>query len=237
MINTYRTKLIEKLQLTNKVYLFRFSLIESATIDFFAGQYIILSIPQEGSVIKRLYSIASSPSVKDGFELIVEVIDGGAGSNYLKNLNINDEVNFQGPAGVFTLKENDKNKIFLATGTGIAPVRSMIKKLESTNNKLQIYLYWGLQYIKDVYLLEELKNYISRNTSFKFKICLSREEGLETISPADKNFFTLGHVDAICPIIGNADYYLCGAPKIVESLRECLRQKRIPNENIFSEKF
>lgn len=236
MINIYRATLAKKAQLTPNVFLFYFQLIDPQKINFLAGQYLILSVPQpDGNFIKRLYSIASAPTEKNEFELIVEMVDGGRGTTYLKNLNINDEVIFQGPAGAFTLKENDRNKIFLATGTGIAPVRSMIGKFKILNFKIN--LFWGLKYYKDIYLFEELKNYGLRITNFNFKICLSREQNLDMINSEDKKYFSLGHIDGQCPQIKDADYYLCGSPQVVESLKECMLKKDIPRENIFSEKF
>ena len=151
MLTSFKTRLVKKTKLTEVVYLFQFSLVDPLSINFLAGQYLILLVPSAEGEIKRLYSIASSPTRTDSFELVVEVVENGVASNYLRNLEIGAEVKFQGPAGAFTLKENNNNKVFLATGTGIAPVRSMIKKLEITNNKSQIFLYWGLKYVKEIY--------------------------------------------------------------------------------------
>jgi len=237
MLTTFKVRLSKKTQLTPSVFLFHFQLIDPQEINFLAGQYLILSVPQpSGNFIKRLYSIASAPTEKNSLELVVEVVNDGAGTTYLKNLNINDEVIFQGPAGAFTLKENDKNKIFLATGTGIAPTRSMIRS-QISDLRFKIFLYWGLKYFRDIYLFEELKNYALRITNFNFKICLSREENLDMIKDEDKKYFSLGHIDSQCPKTKDADYYLCGSPQIVESLQKCILQNGTPQENIFSEKF
>ncbi|MFN4212960.1 MAG: FAD-binding oxidoreductase [Microgenomates group bacterium] len=182
MLTTYKTLLSQKKQLTTDVFLFRFQLIEPRQINFKAGQYLILKIGDKS----RLYSIASPDWQKDTFELLVQTVEGGVGSTYLLNLKIGEEAIFQGPAGMFTLKDSPtgapRPKIFLATGTGLAPVRSMIKseikklryeeikklsneaiKEENKNPNFSIshfpnfYLFWGLRYFSDVYFLEELK--------------------------------------------------------------------------------
>ena len=254
MLILYQTQLTKKINLAGNVFLFEFSLIEPKEISFLAGQYLILLIPSKGETISRLYSIASPPWQKNSFELVVELFDGGVGSTYLKNLKIRDKVLFKGPAGMFTLKETYKNKVFFATGTGIAPIRSMIMKgqkspfdleckTKSDLVKSQKFLFWGLRKKEDVYFLEEFKKIKEENKNFEFKICLSKETSL---SKVESDFFSLGHVDyvfekelfpKIKETIFDFEFYLCGGRGVVEFLRQFLLQKNIPQSAIFFEKF
>ena len=243
MLILYQTQLSKKINLTSNVYLFEFSLTEPKEISFLSGQYLILLVPSKGETISRLYSIASPPWQKNSFELVVELFDGGVGSTYLKNLKIGDKVLFKGPAGMFTLKETSKNKVFFATGTGIAPIRSMIMESQKSEVKSQNFLFWGLRKKENVYFLEEFKKIKEEYQSFEFKICLSKETSL---SPVESDFFSLGHVDyvfekelfpKIKEIIFDFEFYLCGGRGVVESLRQFLLQKNIPQSAIFFEKF
>ncbi len=228
MLNTYKAILFHKAQLNSNTYLYHFDLIEPKEIIFKAGQYLMLKVPSDKGPVSRLYSIASSPAEKNSFELIIQIIPGGLASNYLFSLKEKTEVIFQGPAGMFGLKENNQPKIFLTTGTGIAPVKSM---LESYQLPVSSYsLFWGLKTYKDIYLFDELKE-------FNLKICLSREQNRDIIPDKDRKYFELGHVDSYSPLLATADYYLCGGRQIVESLREFLVAKNIPKENIYFEKF
>jgi len=184
MLTTYNTLLTKNTQLNSNTYLYHFDLIEPKEIFFKPGQYVMLKVPSAKGPVSRLYSISSSNTTKNSFELIIGIISGGLASNYLFSLKENTEVTFQGPAGMFGLKENNRDKIFLITGTGIAPVRAML------NSELRIQnseLFWGLKNYQDVYLLEELKNYELRITNFKFKICLSREQNLDIVPKEDQN--------------------------------------------------
>lgn len=206
MLTTFKTLLSQKKQLTKDVFLFRFQLVEPKEIHFKAGQYLILKINDKS----RLYSIASPDTQKNSFEILVEIIEGGLGSTYLSNLKVGEEAVFQGPAGMFRLKENPRPKIFLVTGTGIAPVRSIIKseikKLrdeeikEENNFNFSIsqfpnfFLFWGLRYFSDVYFLNELKQLAIDNQQFQFHICLSREENLQMLPEEDRKYFVLGHI-------------------------------------------
>ena len=216
----------------------------------------MLKVPSDKGPVSRLYSIASSNAVKNSFQLIIEIIPGGLASNYLFSLKEKTEVIFQGPAGIFSLKQNNRQKIFLVTGTGIAPVRSMlISNIKDQISKIQIkdhkfYLFWGLKFYKDVYLFNELKELsntvIPAEAGIHLKVCLSREQNLDMIPEADKFFFDLGHVDScymkqfndqIIKQLNNFDFYLCGGRQIVESLKQFLLGKNIFKENIYFEKF
>jgi len=255
MLINYKTVFTNKKQLTGNVYLFTFKLTDPPEINFTPGQYLILKVNNK----PRLYSIASSSQVKNQIEFIIEIIRSGLASQYFLRLKINDQVNFQGPAGQFTFKENNKQKIFLVTGAGIAPVRSMLSSYVSSrpsercervegslkdsstplrsarNDRGVAYLFWGLKTYRDVYLFDELKQ-------FNPKICLSREQNLDMIPKEDKKYFDLGHVDQCVEKLfinglTDCEFYLCGRKDVVESLKNFLISKNIPQENIIFEKF
>ena len=126
MLLTYKTLLTKKSQLNSNTYLYHFNLLEPKEIIFKAGQYLILKVPSDRGPVSRLYSIASPNTNKNNFDLIIGIIPGGLASNYLFSLEENTEVVFEGAAGVFLLKKNEKIKTFLVTGTGIAPARSIL---------------------------------------------------------------------------------------------------------------
>ena len=165
-------------------------------LNFKAGQYLILKINDQA----RLYSIFSPENIKDFFELMVKIIPGGLASNYFISLKTGDKVNFQGPAGVFSLRENQKDKFFFATFAGIAPLRSMVASYLEKNKMLtrpKLILFWGLRNFSDICLLEELKQLVKTSQQFQFFICLSREADLSKIKSEDKKYFKLGRIN-IC---------------------------------------
>ena len=237
MLNTYKTILAKKTQLNSNTYLYNFDLLEPKEIIFKPGQYVMLKVPSGKGPVSRLYSIASPDTAKNSFDLIIEIVPGGLASNYLFSLGEKSEVIFQGPAGMFGLKKNERDKIFMVTGTGIAPIRSIL--ISNIKNQ-KYYLFWGLKSFQDVYLLNELKK-----LGIQFKICLSREQNLDMIPEEDKKYFEIGHIDSCfdqhvenCKLkIDNLDYYLCGGRQVVESLKQFLLIKNISQENIIFEKF
>ena len=238
MIQTYTTQLVLKKELAPDIYLFRFRTENGQKIQYLAGQYLILMVPQaDDQMARRLYSLLTPPGVYDYFEMVIEIFPNGLASQYLMKLNEHDEVIFQGPAGLFTFKENDHLKVYLATGTGIVPIMCMLDRSPKS------ILLWGVQTYKDVYLFEELKKLAEADINFSFKICLSREANLDMIPETDRKYFTLGRVTksfdelAISHELSAIDYYVCGGRAVVESLRQFLYEKGIAKESVHFEKF
>ncbi len=247
MITTYTTHLIFKTLLTADVMLLKFGLDEPAEIVFIPGQYLILFVPQPaGDPARRLFSIASSPREKNSFELLAKIIPGGVASEFFVKLQPDEKVMFQGPAGRFFLQDDLNSKIFLATGTGLAPIRSILHSFVGVGSSdpnhdtpLPYVLFWGLPAFKDVYFLEELKNLAQKNPTFSFTICLSREQSLDAIPEADRKYFSLGRITT--PLTSkpwqSGDYYLCGNRDIVESLKTYLTEQGVEKPHLFFEKF
>jgi Na+-transporting NADH:ubiquinone oxidoreductase subunit F len=245
-MQTFKTQLTNKTKLTDDVYLLNFKLLEPTKVEFQPGQYMMLLCPQKDSyALRRMYSIASHPSKFDSFDLIVEIVPNGVASTYVLAMNEGQTVDFQGPAGMFTLRGKNKDNIFLATGTGIAPMISMINQVLSSEHPLQgeNVLLWGLPHLKDMYMFEDLKDLSKDYPQFTFSICLSRETSLDSIVEGDKEYFTLGRVTKALEdkygttFPSDCNYYLCGSRVVVEALRQYLSEKNVPKEHIIFEKF
>src|SRR5450755_4653128 len=102
---------------------------ELESFIFKAGQFVTLDLPIHEQKNKRWrsYSIASWPDGSNVFELLIVLLHGGAGTNYIFNeWQEGSDLSFRGPQGVFTLPDPiEKDLFFICTGTGIAPFRSM----------------------------------------------------------------------------------------------------------------
>lgn len=240
MLITYQATLLEKTEIAPEIYLLKFSYPDQADWTYKAGQYMIFHIPKEekGHPARRLYSIASSPLEKDHIDFVIEIIPNGLGSMFIKELPVGEKTTLQGPAGLFTYKESDKDNVFLATGTGIAPIYSMIKTLLETDSASgkQLQLFWGMKYAKDLYLMKELQELAEKYENFSLKICLSREE------QSDNPHCMIGRVTHGLEAMeegtwNNYNYYICGGPNVVESLKEYLASKNIPRDQVHFEKF
>lgn len=247
MLQIFKTKLTQKNELAPDIFSLTFQCVAPPQVDFITGQYLLLQVPQPDRPPRlKHYSIASPSTQKDSFELLAKLVPGGLASEYFKKLEVGNEATFQGPAGMFVLKESPRDKIFLATGTGIAPIRSMLKTVLDPNYSMRnakYLLFWGLRTYKDAYYLDEFEELAKKYPNFLFVICLSREQSLEMVSQEHKDHFIQGRVtDGFEKIIDGIkalsfDYYLCGDAAIVEDLRKYVLAKQVPLEQIVFEKF
>lgn len=255
MLQRFRSKVIEKSNIDTNVVLFKLELTEPFELEFIAGQYVLFNIPKEdGEIALRHLSIASPPADKKQLEFVAKLIHRGLASTFIENLKIGNEVIFSGPAGLFKFHHSEKDKIFVATGTGIAPIRSILESILNPNDQIpssnqipnsKLQLFWGLRHWKDVYFFEEFKKLSAENPNFQFKICLSQEKDLSNISKRDREYFELGRVNPVIENslkidelkIENSDVFICGDRKIVDSLRKFLSTKGVSSEQIHFEKF
>src|SRR3989344_4075178 len=103
-LQTFTARVSEYTQFSPRFQNIHLELVEPHRIEFVAGQYIMLKVP--GLVGGRQYSIASSPSMDHGIELLADIVPGGKGSTYLAALKPGDEVDFMAPAGAFVVKRS-----------------------------------------------------------------------------------------------------------------------------------
>jgi len=153
---------------------------ELEKFDFKAGQFVTLDLPIHEKPNKRWrsYSIASWPDGSNVFELLIVLLEGGAGSTYIFNeIKEGSEFTYRGPQGVFTLPQViDRDLFFVCTGTGIAPFRSMANYIQLHNIEHQnIYLIFGCRTQRDLLYHDEMKAMENKLENFIYMPTLSRE--------------------------------------------------------------
>ncbi len=154
---------------------------ELPAFDFIPGQFVTLDLPIHEKPNKRVrsYSIASWPDRTNTFELLIVLLEGGAGSTYLfTEIKEGSELTLRGPLGVFTLPTPvDKDIFMICTGTGIAPFRSMVNYIMLHHIPHQnLYLIFGTRTSKDLLYHHEMKYLESEITNFHYIPTLSREQ-------------------------------------------------------------
>lgn len=177
MTTTNQAEVSRIRDLTHDVRELELTLREPLRLAFKAGQFISFDVPKDGlpHPVVRPYSIASPPSIDDRLTLVFNLVEGGPGSRYLYGLRMGDAVRFKGPAGSFYLREDsNRHMLCVATGTGIAPLLSMIVAELERESPQPVTLFWGLRYERDLYYRDELEALASRFPRFSFVTCLSR---------------------------------------------------------------
>ena len=152
-------------------------------IDFKAGQFVTMDLPIHEKRLKRWrsYSIANFPDDSNQLEFCVVRLDGGAGTEYLFNeVQVGTPIRFKGPDGTFVLPEKvDFDLVFICTGTGVAPFRSMIWDMYHQKKSHQnIHLIFGTRYANGILYQEEFEELLEKIPNFKYSVALSREEDI-----------------------------------------------------------
>ncbi len=228
----YAAKVVAKKTSTPKVTKLTLEYIEPSDMVFEPGKFVNLRCPN-GKY--RAYSIASDYNDTTSLDLLIETGHDGLGSNYVRELNLDDEVEIIGPSGLFTLRNPlPDHLIFYATGTGIAPFYAMFYKLRDLNYQGKIDVYFGVRSKDLIIEPETLEKFKKEINNFDFQIYLSRDNSLP-----EGNIYKAGRVNQALEYATDfaAQYYICGHPDMVDYVSEQLTQKGIPEHNIIVEGF
>ena len=210
--------------LTHDVREIELRLKEPPAIAFKAGQFVSFEVGRDAlnRTIVRPYSIASPPSQRERVLLLLNLVPGGPGSTYLFSLRVGDVTQFKGPTGAFYLRDDPARDIlFVATATGIAPLRSMLYALSERGFPRPVTLYWGLRSQRDLYYQDELEALARAHPNFSFITTLSRPEDGWTgergrVTPL---------VEASIASVQNLAVYLCGNEGMIKDVTAVLQKK------------
>jgi CDP-4-dehydro-6-deoxyglucose reductase len=237
---TFETRLIKSRVLTPTVRELTFERCDGEKFEFEAGQWINLALPLPSGEIKRAYSIASGPMQSPRFELAVTLVDGGPGSTYLHNLATGSVVQATGPQGFFT-RPLDKTgpSLFVATGTGLTPLRSMMLAALREEHGLPLWLILGVRTEEDLLYRDELLELAKNHPEVRVELTLSRpHEGW-----TGRRGYVQTHVrelyDGLVALErGRPHVYICGLQKMVGGVRDLLKKEmNLPRELVHSERY
>lgn len=224
MMPQFRARVDRIRNLTHDVREITLGLLDPPQIAFKAGQFISFEVVKEGLKfpLVRPYSIASPPSQRETVTLLLNLIPGGPGSTFLFGLKEGDETRFSGPAGSFYLRDDPaRDLFFVATGTGIAPFRSMLLTHFDRGMPRAATLYWGLRSERDLYYQDELETLARAHPNFSFLTTLSRPE--DGWTGARGRVTRL--VEERIASVANLDVYLCGNSGMIKDVTEIMRRK------------
>lgn len=231
----YHTRVEAVQALTHDIKHLRLRLESSDAVAFKPGQYIQFKIP--GTEEFRAYSIASGPSLASALELVVRLVPGGLCSTYIHEiLKEGDRVTITGPYGDFFLREDStKEMVCIAGGCGMAPIRSILSRLQENGMPRKATYFFGARSKEDLFYTEELKDLARRYPNFRYVPALSEPK------PTDQ---WEGEVGLITQVVercvgdgSNAEAYLCGPQPMIDASLRVLTGKGMRKEDILYDKF
>ena len=200
----------------------------SSNFVFLEGQFIDIIGPNS---IRRSYSIASISSNKEIILLIKRVKNGEFSNYWFNKAKSNDLLRIEGPKGTFFLRDRAKPLVFLATGTGIAPIISILDRLDSDpdfNQTEGISLFWGNRVQQDFVWKSNFKK-----INVDFHPIISRKE--------DDWKGEIGHVQDVALRISDnirkINVYACGASEMINSAKASFVKSGLNENDFYSDAF
>ena len=189
-------------------------------LRFVAGQHVEFVL-KDGN--RRSYSIASMPTAEGATELEFHLrhLDGGLFTDHVfSTMKARELVSLDGPCGTFFVREDsDKPIIFIASGTGFAPVKSMLQHVFKTgiHAKRPVHLYWGARTRADLYMLDLVNEWAQQYENFVFEPVLS-QPGAQC-EWTGRTGYLQDAVAADHSDLSGHQVYACGAPRMVQAAR------------------
>jgi Na+-transporting NADH:ubiquinone oxidoreductase subunit NqrF len=229
----FEAVVVENKAVTNDIHMIKLKLQEPAAIPYGSGQFFEFDIP--GIEDTRAYSVANKYQDSHIVELHVKRVPEGTGSNYMCDLTPGDVVTGSGPYGTMQLRHRDKDIIFIAGGSGMAPIKSLVEELFSESFEKEAWFFYGARGKKDLYLAEDWLELEKQHPNFHFVPALSQ--------PDDADEWE-GEVGFIADVISktlenmsNSDAYLCGPPIMIETACDALTKGGVKGTDISYDEF
>jgi len=223
---------------TVDVKTFRFTALAEERLEYLPGQFVTLELPIGDDVVRRSYTIASSPARPNVLEVTVKRVPGGRVSNWLHdNLNVGAQLTISGPLGTFGCQSTPTSDklLFIAGGSGITPVMSMSRYLHDVADPRDVVFLYSARTERDLIFRDELAFLAARHPRFRPIFTLTNAG-----SPAWTGL--RGRISArlledAVPDFRERTVFLCGPTPFMDTVKGALLEAEFPMANFHAESF
>ena len=227
---------VQKMErLADDVIVLQLKLPANERLEFLAGQYLEFLL-RDGS--RRSFSMANPPHAGELLELHVRHVAGGQFTDHVfGKMKERDILRFEGPLGTFFLREeSDKPVVFVASGTGFAPIKAILEHAFQAAIARPMTLYWGGRRPKDLYLDALPRRWAAEHANFKYVPVIS--DALPEDDWRGRTGFVHRAVMEDFPDLSAVQVYACGVPVMVDAARRDFTTLcRLPEEEFFADSF
>jgi CDP-4-dehydro-6-deoxyglucose reductase, E3 len=228
---TLPLKLMRKDRLADDVMRLDLIAPRGERLRYLAGQYLDILLP-EGK--RRAFSIANAPHDAEHIELHIRNVAGGGFTHFVfDELSIGHIFRIEGPLGTFVPREDsERPMLFMAGGTGFAPIKAIIEHFLHLGTRRSMHLYWGARTAADLYL-RALPERWARESQLRFTPVLSATEDAEGAQ------IGLVHEAVLVnhPDLGAFDVYMSGPPAMIDAGRRAFVQAGLPEDRLYYDSF
>jgi len=238
-VKEYRATVASLRDLTHDIKEVTLKLVDPPEINARAGQFIQFQVPEyelSSESVYRAYSLSSPPQRRDIVELEIRLVPNGICTTYVhQHLKEGEEVTINGPYGEFYLRDSEREIVFIAGGSGMAPIKAILLDMAEKQISRRARYFFGARSKRDLFLVEEMQELEGKLPNFRYIPALSApaaednwkgESGLIT-DVLDRNLESGDNVEA----------YLCGSPGMIDACVRVLTANGVPEELIFYDKF
>lgn len=207
---------------------------------FAPGQYVEVAIP-DSPFLTRSYSIANAPREDGGIELQIHRIEGGRMSEWaFEKMQMGDQLQVRGPLGHFTMRASiERPLVFVAGGTGFAPIKSLIEQQLKLVPQRDMLLFWGVADMRDFYELDTLNAWQLQAPNLRIVLCAER--GVESRAAPVHIPVVQGNVATAMQqshrLLACRDAYVAGPPGMIPFVVDELHKAGITPEHIVIDSF
>jgi ferredoxin-NADP reductase len=245
---TFEARLVSARSLSPSVRALSFERTDGAPLRFEAGQWVSFVLPNAGPAaepgesgeLRRSYSIASDPDGTPRFDIAVTHVAHGPGSSYLHALEPGATLTAIGPQGFFTRPlASAAPSLFVATGTGVTPFRSMLRAVAAAGDRTPAWLLFGVRTEADVLYEGEFRRLAEAHPNVRLEVTLSRPGEAWT----GRRGYVQTHLRELYDaLVASSDrephVYACGLAKMIGSVRDLVRKDMgLPRERVHTERY
>lgn len=233
-IKTLPARVMKMEQLTHDVMGLWLKIPAAERLQFLAGQYIDI-LMRDGK--ERSFSLANAPHDDEYLQLQIRYYEGGAFSEHVFNeMKAKSILRIRGPFGSFYLRDDREDPvIFVAGGTGFAPVKGIIEHMIASDDPRSVKLYWGARAKRDLYQDDLALGWAEEHELIEYIPVLSEPDANDEWQ--GKTGFVHDVVASDYDDFSGMDVYASGPPVMVHAVRDALLEKGLAEDRMFSDAF
>jgi CDP-4-dehydro-6-deoxyglucose reductase len=227
-------RVVKMERLVDDVMRLSLKLAEGQRLQYLAGQYIDILLSGN---LRRSFSLSTSPLSDELLQLHIRHVPGGFFTGHVfTKMQEKDLLRFQGPFGMFFLREDsDRPAILVAGGTGFAPIKGILEYAFTKGVTRPLHLYWGVRAKRDLYLHELPQAWAREHGNFKFTPVLSETR------PEDhwdgRQGWVHEAVAADYPDLSRHEVYASGPPPMIDALKPTVKKHGLPEDRLYYDSF
>jgi len=205
-----------------------------ARLNWLPGQYLDVLL-DDGR--RRPFSIANHPEGEGIIELHVRHVAGGGFTSWVSDtLKVGDVLRIEGPLGTFVPREDaERPMIFMAGGTGFAPVKAIVEHFIALGTRRPMHVYWGARNAADLYMREQAEHWTALAHDLRFHAVISDAE--QALASGIRPGLVHEAVLEDHPQLSRYDVYMSGPPAMIDAGRKLFIDAGLPEERLYYDSF